>query len=407
MASLVSQTQIQQPQPQHQLKKSPLISAKEICDNAKKDETFLLIPVRELSPPQSPGQKWHVTGFNFSDDFYKMIFFRRIQCQNDRRRRETPEDSFSIKIAKLCKYADKEEGINFKKELTSYVFHDSIYKKQDCKTKLETTPAILGKIFGVFHSFNRYLIAKYSITDEEQLIRVIKEIMTNGLTAFVVTSERRTKEGWNLLQVQGMQFMERIKNINSQCGVAGGLSSAAVRRAGQERTSMHARGAYKPVMEQSGDTTSDDDEDMHGEDGQGDGGAGGKMYAVAKDASTTEGEAKATPFTKIQKDAIKAWWGNIQNNEREKQILIAGAMPGGNLKDAILTTSNMTKPPPPEEVNYLRNLIRESLRLSGGKRKKKTKKKKRRKKNSKKKGGRRKKSKKNRRKKKKSRRKRR
>ena len=87
-------------QPQPQLKKSPIISVKEICANAKNDETFLLIPVRELSPPQPPDQRWRVTGFNFSDDFYKMIFFRRIQCQKDRRRSLAPEDSFSIKIAK-------------------------------------------------------------------------------------------------------------------------------------------------------------------------------------------------------------------------------------------------------------------------------------------------------------------
>ena len=150
MASSVSQPQHQhQSQPQPQQVRVVRALPLNICDNADKDEIFLLIPLYEVAQ--------RVVGFRFSDNFYKMLYLRNIQCERDNRRTRTAADKFATRIFELCMSTDAGVGgaDTFSEKLTQDIFNDNIYKQQGCRSKFQegTVKARYGRQSMIFINF--------------------------------------------------------------------------------------------------------------------------------------------------------------------------------------------------------------------------------------------------------------
>ena len=360
MASAGIQPQ-HQPQPQPQQVRVVRALLLNTCDNADKDEIFLLIPLYEVAQ--------RVVGFRFSDNFYKMLYLRNIQCERDNRMTRTASDKFATRIFDLCMLTDEKEGNPeaFSAKLTQDIFNDNIYKQQGCRIKFQedTVKAKVWKTFNDFYKFLHTRLIKMGVRDKEtmkaQLKNAIDNIITRGLFDWIelnITRKRNNPELFN----DYSQFFLKVQEWKSSCGEAGGKVSAED-RATRER--------------------------MRGEE------QGSPIKAHFLDAGIM--------------GALNSWWKSISDKQ---YWLEQHWLPFPPEQRRQFLSQELNVEPSSPEVNYVMTLIDKeavahAASKQGGKRKKKTKKKRRRKKNSKKKGGRRKKSKKNRRKKKKSRRKRR
>ena len=378
MASLVSQTQ------------HPVVEADKICANANKDENFLLIPVRVGIMNNGT---FIPKGIKFTEDFYKMVYLRDIECQDDDRCRTSGTEKFAERIAKLCILTRTHEGATpFIKLLTTPIFDDKIYEKSGCKEMLQQTPALLEiwRIFSELESGLTQRLQKLGVDSTlEQMKIAMNNNMIRGLSEFIRNIESDPAAFSQFLVMDVGRFKQKIKDRNSRRGVTGGEASAK-RRSEEKELEGHFYG-------------SDIREAWPGE----------KKGASAMGAAARQGEVNVVSGTNTK---WSKWWGSITTEAKDYLTQTLKNNPN-DIKSAI--SQVIVKEGSPDgqkditdgEVNYISNLIldSDSIRRGGGKRKrkKKTKKKRRRKKKSKKKRGRRKKSKKNRRKKKKSRRKRR